>query len=492
MPPQPPKFPPLSPPIVPPPHDKRSAGRAFWFAIVEDRRGRRIGVRNGGVTRLVAGREFSGLDRLVARPGAGERLAARRTTVLALLSLPSSFPADFRRNPGHETLDWALTVRVTGPGSSSPIPPMATGAPKPSGVDVLVLGRGFVGKYVVDLCRALGVTCSSTTTDGRDGTIKWVMPDEQAALHSPTSAPGSALRDSTAHLPSASLVLITFPLPYPAAVTSFIHSYEAVHDGGSGGGSGGGGRRNERRRKDSNDLAVTTSPDGVHHAPDGLDQDVDERGVWRRKYVLLSSTRAFRAKVCSTRRSPPDQTFSRFASEHEFLAVASVHTSVLHLAGLWGGQRHPRHWAKRFDAPEKVKGCVLRRQLHLVHGDDVARAVVQGILRAPPADDGGGGGGGAFPSGERWIVSDGRVYDFLEIFKVWGGGFAADDGTRRTEICRMLLELRDADPEVADVLPKSVPLDEVPLGAENIGLQRLLDPDEVNNKDMAAEAGGGF
>jgi len=46
---------------------------------------------------------------------------------------------------------------------------------------------------------------------------------------------------------------------------------------------------------------------------------------------------------------------------------------VLNLSGLWGGERHPRHWIDRVAATkEQLKS---KKSLHMIHGVDVARAI---------------------------------------------------------------------------------------------------------------------
>jgi len=48
--------------------------------------------------------------------------------------------------------------------------------------------------------------------------------------------------------------------------------------------------------------------------------------------------------------------------------------AVLNLSGLWGGTRHPKHWVDRVAATkEQLRG---KRSLHMIHGLDVARAIV--------------------------------------------------------------------------------------------------------------------
>lgn len=104
---------------------------------------------------------------------------------------------------------------------------------------------------------------------------------------------------------------------------------------------------------------------------------------------------------------------------------------MLCLAGLWGGERHPRNWIARVAGTKEALRA--KGSLHLVHGRDVARAVVGAMWGL------GGEGEGAEVGekregkegeergeeetgvgGRRWIVTDGRVYDWWEVVMVFG------------------------------------------------------------------------
>ncbi|KAJ3570854.1 hypothetical protein NP233_g4133 [Leucocoprinus birnbaumii] len=82
---------------------------------------------------------------------------------------------------------------------------------------------------------------------------------------------------------------------------------------------------------------------------------------------------------------------ARAICEDELLALSpEIPTTVLNLAGLWGGQR---------------SGGV-----HFIHGTDVAQAIVAVHDSFSLADS----------SGQRWIVTDGRVYDWWDLVYAWG------------------------------------------------------------------------
>lgn len=48
--------------------------------------------------------------------------------------------------------------------------------------------------------------------------------------------------------------------------------------------------------------------------------------------------------------------------------------TVLNLSGLWGGARHPKNWMDRVAATKEQLAS--KTSLHLIHGLDVARAII--------------------------------------------------------------------------------------------------------------------
>jgi hypothetical protein len=76
---------------------------------------------------------------------------------------------------------------------------------------------------------------------------------------------------------------------------------------------------------------------------------------------------------------------------------------VLNLAGLWGGIRKPPGWLGRVAATKE--DLKQKTSLHLIHGLDVAR-LVERVMKD-------------FTPGERWLVTDLRVYDWWELVLGW-------------------------------------------------------------------------
>ena len=141
-----------------------------------------------------------------------------------------------------------------------------------------------------------------------------------------------------------------------------------------------------------------------------------------RKWIQLGSTGVWKGDGWHDRSSPIDLENARAVAEEELLAILGERACILNLAGLWGGERHPRHWISRVaQTKEEVKG---KSCLHLVHGDDVAKGIV-GCLEKW---EGVGGG--------RWIVCDLRAWDWWDLILGWS---LAD------EYRRWVLELMDEE-----------------------------------------------
>jgi len=230
-------------------------------------------------------------------------------------------------------------------------------------VDILILGAGWYSQYLIPLIQSdPSLSFVATTRDGRVvtgyTTIKFEVSD----------------RDETdwARLPKARTVVLSFPTVSPGAVTKYIRAYELVHGAG-----------------------------------------------WTR-WIQLGSTGTFDAAVCSAGESPetcvtriariPRPSNTRTESEFELLSLSSqtspsqTQTTVLNLAGLWGGTRMPRNWVSRV-APTK-EALAKKGSVHFIHGEDVARAIIAVHHRFSP--------------GQRWILTDGRVYDWWDLASAWG------------------------------------------------------------------------
>ncbi|KAJ1943096.1 hypothetical protein GGF37_002805 [Kickxella alabastrina] len=206
-------------------------------------------------------------------------------------------------------------------------------------IGILILGQGFIGTYLADLLRNRDFSFAATTTDGRNNTIKWRLPSSSSDV-------------ADYALPSANTIIVTFPLQGSAAATQLIEGYLGYHD-----------------------------------------------NKIRPQWIYLGSTRPFK-EIPSTRFTKPDIIAGGPRVEAEELIISKYKGKVLNLAGLWGGERVPEKWSRFYTEKEKLRQKLSARGLHLVHGADVARAILAVIT---------------VPESGRWLVSDGSTYDMLQI-----------------------------------------------------------------------------
>ncbi|KAI1821683.1 hypothetical protein F4861DRAFT_449672 [Xylaria intraflava] len=197
--------------------------------------------------------------------------------------------------------------------------------------------------------------------------------------------PSSDDASQFARLPSAETVLITFPLKGEGQSALLTKLYAATHD----------------RKPHYIQLGVTS----IWTGPGWLDES-----------------------------SPYDRTNTRAVAEDELMASADA--TVLSLAGLYGAARQPRNWVDRVigsKAQLRDKGA-----LHVIHGEDVARAILAVHRRFTP--------------GKRWILCDTHVYDWWDLVQDWAlqalrtaaageGAVSAADAKRQGDLLAWVGEL---------------------------------------------------
>lgn len=210
-------------------------------------------------------------------------------------------------------------------------------------VSLLILGAGWTSKFLLPLLNSQDISHAATTTTGHDNTIAWTFDPDNTT--DPTSYK---------QLPRARTVLITFPLKGPGQSTTLTSLYRKVH---------------------------------------GADN----------QWIQLGSTGIFNAPHWNDHRSSYDKTNARAIAEDELMAPP-INGCTLNLAGLYDYEgRNPRGWIRRVvKTRDDARG---KKALHLVHGADVARAIVAVH--------------GSFTPGERWIITDLRVYDWWDLLMSW-------------------------------------------------------------------------
>lgn len=265
--------------------------------------------------------------------------------------------------------------------------------PDPSDVSLLILGAGWTSTFLIPLLDTHSIPHAETSTTGRDHTIPFKFD--------PSSSDTSPYK----RLPSATTVLITFPLTGEGQSKHLVSLYRSVHG-------------------DANN------------------------------FIQLGSTGIFTAPHWNDKGASYNTENMRAVAEDELLA-SPIHGCVLNLAGLYGGPRDPRNWVGRvIKSKEDVRG---KKALHLVHGADVARAILAVHENWDKA------------RGKRWIITDLRCYDWWDLIMSWdadamaeGSGVVEEERARKMELTRWVGECMDEEGVRA-----------LPRGPETLG--RVLD-----------------
>lgn len=230
-------------------------------------------------------------------------------------------------------------------------------------VDLLILGAGWTSQFLIPLLQKKSITYAATTTTGHPSYTHPTIP----FVYDPTSP---SLTPYTL-LPPATTILITFPLKGNHQSPHLVSQYLKTHP------------------------SLPTAP----------------------KWIQLGSTGIFNSPHWNTHDSPYDTTNPRAIAEDELLRLNGC---VLNLSGLYGGERDPRNWVARVAT---TKGEVEKKKaLHVVHGEDVARAIVAVHEN--------------FEGGKRWLVSDLRVYDWWDLIQEWGAEVSDSELASGSELVR--------------------------------------------------------
>ncbi|KAI4179357.1 MAG: hypothetical protein L6R41_007889, partial [Letrouitia leprolyta] len=218
----------------------------------------------------------------------------------------------------HDTLPADFSHQTAPP---SPALQPSLGAPSSGRDDLLILGAGWTSTFLLPLLKSHHFTFAATTTNGHP------IPDLSKTIPFRFD-PASSDEEPYRRLPSATSILITFPLKGKGQSTNLVEMYNSVH----------------------------------------------AQGKEDRKWIQLGSTGVWKGEGWHDRHSPIDMDNQRGVAEEELLSLCGKQACVLNLAGLWGGVRQPKNWISRVaKSKEDVKG---KGALHLVHGEDVGRGVL--------------------------------------------------------------------------------------------------------------------
>ncbi|KAK4225461.1 hypothetical protein QBC38DRAFT_264832 [Podospora fimiseda] len=237
-------------------------------------------------------------------------------------------------------------------------------------LDLLILGAGWTGTFLIPLAQSRSLQIAATTTNGHPVGDFPTIP-----FKFDPSAPEEQTRTAISSLPRAKTVLITFPLTGTGPSKLLVSTYTSTHQ---------------------TSAAVNT-------ATKFRFIQLGSTGIWQNNGQTFTDS----SSPWIHRHSPFNTSNPRAIAEEELLSLGGC---VLNLSGLWGGQRDPKNWIPRVAATkEQVKG---KKSLHLVHGEDVARAV----LAVAAAEDNKWEDAG---KGQRWMITDGMVYDWWTLLAGW-------------------------------------------------------------------------
>ncbi|KAL2163275.1 hypothetical protein VTH06DRAFT_5331 [Thermothelomyces fergusii] len=274
-------------------------------------------------------------------------------------------------------------------------------------LNLLILGAGWTATFLIPLLQSRNITFAATTTTGHP-----VVGVPTIPFKFDPAAPEHETRSAIAALPRARHILITFPLTGAGPSRLLLSTYTETHltpasatqpADGTGPfrfiqlGSTGIWQRTEHQQQQSQ-----------QQPQNHQQQQQQQQG--RQEAPAPTTTAPWLTRHSAYARDHP-----RAVAEDELLALGGC---VLNLAGLWGGTRVPRTWARRV-VPSK-EALRSKTSLHVVHGADVARAVVRLVRGDADAD---GPLWDRVGRGQRWMVTDGFVYDWWALVAGW-----ADDG----------------------------------------------------------------
>lgn len=268
-------------------------------------------------------------------------------------------------------------------------------------LDLLILGAGWTATFLIPLLKQRRLAFAATTTNGRSVADHPTIP-----FRFDPSAPDQS---AIAALPRARYILITFPLYGTGPSKLLVTAYTATH------------LREGTSDSSSKFRFIQLGSTGIWQGKEG---QTANQGPWL------------------TRHSPYDKSNPRAVAEDELLSLDGC---VLNLSGLWGGQRDPKHWVGSRVGKTKDE-VAAKKSLHLIHGMDVARAILAVV-------QGGGGKWESAGKGQRWMLTDGFVYDWWALFVGWAD--LKGDEEDPTDQAKWVLELMREGERVKG-LPRSM------------------------------------
>jgi len=217
-------------------------------------------------------------------------------------------------------------------------------------VTLLVLGAGWTYQFLHPLLQKhSSITYAATTSSGHDNTIPFKFDPESDELE-PFEA-----------LPLAEYVVVTFPLKGKGPSKKLVDMYGRIY---------------------------------AHASTET-------------KWIQLGSTGIFTGQDWNDASTPVDPSNERGIAEEELIGLGGC---VLNLAGLYGAQRQPGNWISR--VAKTYEQLAEKGALHLIHGVDVARAIIAVVQK--DIEKRSLGATSSF-FGRRWIIADCVSYDWWSV-----------------------------------------------------------------------------
>ncbi|CEH15664.1 NAD(P)-binding domain [Ceraceosorus bombacis] len=284
-------------------------------------------------------------------------------------------------------LPFSLTDLLLGPSSSS--------SDSNEAVDLLLLGSGWTGSFLVPQALEASLRVAYTTRAGASGSI---------AFHFDAASDDV---EPFRVLPDANTVLIVFPFYEEIAVKRLVSGY-----------------------LDSREASEKMTTRFIALGSTGI-WDYGPTAQAQAQFAPLSASAHPLLARCLDKpklssspwqdRHSPHVGVPRGRAEDYLLSLSHgpndirphpIPTSVLNLSGLWGHGRSPRRFIARLaPAKESIRSLT---SVHFVHGRDVARAVLAMH------------GQWAKANGQRWLLTNERVYDMWDLISQWGN--AGEEG----------------------------------------------------------------
>lgn len=255
-------------------------------------------------------------------------------------------------------------------------------------VDILILGAGWTSTFLIPYIKAhTKLTYASTTRNG-GGEF-----DSIPFTFDPNSF------DSAAYdrLPLAKCILITFPIKDIGASRALLLNYSKTHG---------------PSEKTSGVNVIQLGSTGIFDGGPTLD-------------ATTNSEKPKRSGIYIDRHSPYDRTNIRARSEDELLELnhttlesITFYTTVMNLCGLYGKERSIRNYVSKVAPSKEILST--KSSIHMIHGLDVSRALIAVLNQFEKS------------KGERWILTDQRVYDWWDLASAWGESCLAGRNTEVT------------------------------------------------------------